>query len=157
MVLNINDWIFDVDLKKTMEHSSLLSADHCCCGYCVNYYLAIKKVHPALCSFLGQFGLDVEGPVELMPLEPTLYLAIYPVQGRVLQFGHSPIMVDGIPVTVEFNRAGTFKLEVGYISLPWLLKEPMDEVVSPANEPEFLEKMYRKALGRSAGSIHVPS
>lgn len=122
MVLNIDDWIFDVDLKKTMEYSSLLSADHCCCGYCVNYYLAI-----------------------------------YPVQGRVLQFGCAPIMVGGTPVTVEFDCSGTFKLEVGYIPIPWLLKEPMDEVVSPANEPEFLEKMYRKALGRSAGSIYVPS
>jgi hypothetical protein len=156
MVLNIDDWIFDVDFAKTMEHTSLLSADHCVCGYCVNYYLAIRELYPALCSFLGQFGLDLEGPVELMPIEPTLYLATYPVQGRVLRLGSAPMMVDGIPITVEVD-GNAFRLEVGYLSLPWLLDEPMDEVVSPANEPEFLEKMYRKVLERTSGNTAILS
>ena len=156
MVLNIDDWIFDIDFAKTMEHASLLSADHCDCGYCANYYLAIRELYPGLCSFLGRFGLDLEGPVELMPIEPTLYLATYPVQGRVLRLGSAPMMVDGIPITVEVD-GNAFRLEVGYLSLPWLLDEPMDAVVSPANEPEFIEKMYRKVLDRSAGLTFIPS
>lgn len=157
MVLNIDDWTFDIDFTKTMEHASVLSEDHSCCGYCVNYYTAIRKSYPGLCIFLRKFGVEIEGPMELMPFEPTLYLASYLVQGKILQFGSVPMIAHGIPVTAEYACDGAFMLEVGYLSLPWLLDVPMDEVVSPANEPEFLEKMYQKMLDRNAGNAFILS
>ena len=157
MVLSVDDWIFDIDLEKTMLHASLLSEDHCSCGYCLNYYLAMRKVYPKLCLFLQKFGLSVDGPMELMPVEPTLYLAGYPVQGKVLRFGREPMVIDGIPVVALWENEVQFILEVGDIPLPWLMDEPMDSVVSPANEPEFLDRMNRKMLERNAGDAFLLS
>lgn len=157
MILKINDWEFDIDLDATREHSSFASEDHCTCGYCENYYRAVKLCYPGLKPFLKRFGLDIDGPVEMYPIEPTLYLSGYRVTGRILKFGNSPMMVDGIPVSADPREERYFMLEVGEMHLPWLLAEHPDDVVSPANEPEFLEKMYRKILSRDPGYNGIQS
>ena len=114
-------------------------------------------VYPALKGFLKQFGLEIDGPVEMYPIEPTLCLAGYRVTGQIVQAGNGPMMVDGIPVTATPVDERYFMVEVGEIPLPWVLKEDMNEVVSPANEPEFLEKMYRKMLQRDIGYCGILS
>jgi len=48
-------------------------------------------------------------------------------------------------------------LEVGEMQLPWVMHEDPDEVISPANEPEFLEKMYRKMWERNLGNPGILS
>ena len=153
MVLQINDWVFDIDVEKTKEHSSFALKSHCICGYCVNYYTSVNEVYPDLKPFLEGFFLEIEGPSEMYPIEPTLYLSGYRIFGKVLKAGNGPFMVDGIPVTPDIRDEERFVLEVGEMMLPWVLEEDMDEVISPANEPEFLEKMYRKILGRRSGFI----
>ena len=84
----------------------------------------------------------------MYPIEPTLYLAGYRVTGNIVQFGKAPMMAGKAPVLAEPSENGTFLLEVGEVLLPWILEEDMDEVISPANEPEFLERMYRKLMQR---------
>lgn len=153
MKLKINDWEFDIDDQRTAEHSSLVVSEHCSCGYCENYYRAVKKSCPDLAPFLARFRVHVDGPSEMYPIEPTLYLAGYRVFGRVLRAGSGPMMVSGIPVTADIREPDQFMLEVGEMILPWVLEEDMDEVISPANEPEFLDKMYRKLLSRGSGFI----
>lgn len=148
MVLQIDDWVFRVDLEKTREHSSFVSSEHCTCGYCENYYRAVNLTYPSLRPFLARFGVMIEGPSEMYPIEPTLCLAGYRVFGEIQTYGKGPIMIEGVPVTAEPVDGVHFMLEVGEMPLPWVLDEDMDEVVSPANEPEFLEKMYRKLLLR---------
>ena len=157
MVLQIDDWIFRVDLERTKEHSSFVSSDHCTCGYCENYYRSAGVVYPDLKSFLSQFGIKLDGPSEMYPIEPTLYLAGYRVFGKVEAFGKGPIMVDGIPITAEPVDDAHFMLEVGEMPLPWVLEEDPDEVISPANEPEFLDKMYRKLMLRNGYSGFISS
>lgn len=157
MLLQIDDWIFDIDVEKTAEHSSFAASDHCTCGYCENYYRAARLQYPGLRRFLLQFGLQTEGPVEMYPFEPTLYLALYRVTGRIVAFGKGPMMADGVPVTAQPSEEPFFMLEVGEMVLPWLLQEDMNEVISPANEPEFLDKMYRKMIGRYGGTSSIPS
>ncbi len=152
MFLKINDWEFDIDLERTREHSSFVFQDHCTCAYCENYYHAVKRCYPQLIPFLKQFGLQIDGPVEMYPIEPTLYLAGYRVIGKILHIGIEPIMVGDIPVVAEPREDWCFQLEVGELPLPWVLQEDMDQVVSPANEPEFLERMYRKIAQRSLAS-----
>ena len=149
MVLQINDWIFRIDMEKTKEHSSFVSSEHCTCGYCENYYRSVNPTYPELKAFLLRFGVKIDGPSEMYPIEPTLYLAGYRVFGTILQYGNGPVMVNGIPVTPEPVDDAHFMLEVGQMPLPWVMAEDMDEVISPANEPEFLEKMYRKLLLRN--------
>lgn len=148
MVLRINDWIFDIDLASTKEHSSFASLEHCTCGYCENYYRAVPLFYPALKPFLARFGLRVDGPSELYPIEPTLYLVGYRVTGSIRQAGAGPMMVDGVPVTAVPVENGYFMVEVGEMPLPWVLREDRDEVISPANEPEFLHRMYQKLAKR---------
>lgn len=150
MILQINDWIFRIDMEKTKEHSSFVSSEHCTCGYCENYYRAVNLTCPDLKAFLLRFGIKVDGPSEMYPIEPTLYLAGYRVFGTIMQFGNAPMMVNGIPVTPEPVDEAHFMLEVGQIPLPWVMAQDWNEVISPANEPEFLEKMYRKLLLRDS-------
>ncbi len=152
MYLKINDWEFDIDLTATREHSSFAAGDHCTCGYCENYYRAVKLYYPELIPFLKQFGLHIDGPVEMYPIEPTLYLSGYRVTGKILKIGSEPMMAGSVPVIAEPREPGLFLLEAGEIPLPWMLQEDMDEVIIPANEPEFLEKMYRKLAQRSLAS-----
>ena len=153
MLLKINDWEFDIDAERTAEHSSLVVSEHCTCGYCENYYRTIQSTCPNLQNFLSRFCVHVDGPSEMYPIEPTLYLSGYRIFGRVLRAGIEPMMVDGVPVVADIRDSDQFMLEVGEMELPWVLEEDMDEVISPANEPEFLEMMYRKILSRSSGFI----
>ena len=152
MVLEINDWVFRIDLERTKEHSSFVSEEHCTCSYCENYYRTVNLVYPELKGFLGRFGIRIDGPSEMYPIEPTLYLAGYRVFGEILSYGLGPVMVNGIPVTAEPVDNAQFMVEVGEMPLPWSLSEDPNEVVSPANEPEFLEKMYRKLQLRNSCS-----
>ena len=157
MVLQIDDWVFRVDLERTKEHSSFVSGEHCTCSYCENFYRTAGVVCPALKEFLVQFGILIDGPSEMYPIEPTLYLAGYRVFGEIMTYGIGPMMVDGVPVTAEPVDEAHFMLEVGEMPLPWVLPEDPEEVISPANEPEFLEKMYRKLLLRNGSSGPVCS
>ena len=77
--------------------------------------------------------------------------------GQVETYGNSPMMVDGVPVSAEPVDDVHFMLEIGEMPLPWMLDEDPDEVISPANEPEFLEKMYLKMLKRNAYSGFLSS
>ena len=156
-MLKINDWEFDIDLDATWDHSSFAASDHCTCAYCENYYRTVRNCYPHLSAFLKLFGLDIDGPVEMYPFEPTLYLAGYRVHGRIVRPGLAPVMVDGVPVSAEPREDGLFMLEVGQMQLPWVMHEDPDEVISPANEPEFLEKMYRKMWERSLGNPGIVS
>jgi len=149
LVLKIDDWVFRVDLEKTREHSSFVSSEHCTCGYCENYYRSVIRTYPGLKPFLSGFGVLVDAPSEMYPIEPTLYLAGYRVFGSIVTYGKGPMMVDGIPVTAEPVDEVHFLLEAGEMFLPWVLEADMHEVISPANEPEFLERMYRKLLLRN--------
>ena len=157
MTVTVGEWIFEVDVAKTKEHAAFALGSHCTCGYCENYYRVADREYPNLRTFLDRFFLELEGPSEMYPFEPTLCLLAYKVSGRILQAGAEPIMVDGIPIMGQIIDGETFKLEVGEIELPWILEEDMDEVVSPANEPEFLERMYRIMLKRNWGNNAFPS
>ncbi len=141
MIFTIDDWVFDVDTEATLAHTTKNSLDHCTCGYCKNYYEAVEQTHPELIDFLSQFGVNIQGPSELMPFEPTLILACYRVCGKIINWGHTQITAGRVPITVETGENGTFCLWVGEMLLPWLQEEDMFDVVSPANLPEFIERM----------------
>lgn len=161
MILKIEDWEFDTDMERTMEHSAQEAAEHCDCAYCRNFYAAVDTAYPELRPFLTQFGLDIEAPEELMPFEPTNVLCAYAVEGRILRFGQQMTHIGGIPIYGENPQDAMinvrcktpyFILWVGSMELPWVLDEPMEETVSPANEPSFLKKMWDRLLGRAPKS-----
>ena len=141
MELKLGDWLFQVDLEATRRVTEQYSTDHCTCGYCANYYQAAPLVHPQLVSFLEQFGVYFYGPSEVMPFMPTCVLSCYRVQGKILQFGRETLMAGEVLITPESGEDGTFLLWAGEMQLPWLQEETQEDVVSPANLPEFLDRM----------------
>lgn len=143
MLLQFGDWKFEVDAEATRERTSTYSFDHCECGYCKNYYDVIDQAYPQLRPAMEQFGIYLEGPCELMPFEPTLMLACYRVDGAIKQWGHSGLYINGIPLIPEAGDENTFLLWVGEMRIPWVQKEAPEDVVSPANLPEFMERMQR--------------
>ena len=157
MILQIDDWVFDIDMATTMEYTSSELSEHCDCAYCRNFYAAVDNTYPQLRPFLAQFGVEVEAPDELMPFTATLVENWYAVSGTILQKGLQPIVVDGtkvLPLNADEALMNTacpkpfFVLSVGTMDLPWVLDEPMEDVASPANEPSFLKKMWNKLLNR---------
>ena len=165
MILQIDDWKFDIDMERTMEHSSNEAAEHCDCAYCRNFYATIDTCHPDLRPFLAQFGLDVEAPDEMdtdvYRYDQIDYEPAYIVFGRIVQAGTSAITVGLLSILVEKPHKGSylwdvvpkeadcFSLRIPYFSVPWILDESIEDVVSPANEPTFLQKMWNKILNRS--------
>lgn len=141
MILEIGDWRFRVDMEATRERTSKYSFEHCQCGYCKNFYDSIDMAHPHLRPLMEKFGINLEGPSELMPFEPTLMLACYRVDGEILRWGQTGLSAGGIPIVPETADADTFLLWVGELELPWLQQEAIEEVISPANLPEFMARM----------------
>lgn len=48
MILQVADWVFDVDISKTMAYSAGIWEDHCTCGYCRNIYETLDSEYPQL-------------------------------------------------------------------------------------------------------------
>lgn len=155
MIIEIQDWVFEIDREATRAYTQGNLEDHCECGYCRNYYLTIDRIYPALKPFLEQFGAHAEAPVDFLPVEPTLCIVSYAVSGRILRSGTKPIYLDGLSISVQTQTQLDYELKcpqpyfvftTDYLDLPWILDEDMDEVISPANEPECMERMWRKLL-----------
>ena len=151
--IDVLDWSFEVDLDATHNHTTKNSTDHCTCGYCRNFYEALPLVYPSVISFLSIFGVNYQGPSELMPFTPTLMLACYRIRGKIVNWGREVLSVDGIPIVPEANDGGTIFLWVGEMELPWLQEEDPDQVLSPANQPEFLLRMQEVWLHRHSEDL----
>ena len=141
MILKVADWCFRVNVTATKENSIRYSEDHCTCAYCQNYYDTVEQAYPGLKKFLGEFGIDMHGPVEVMPFEPTLFMACYRVCGQIRTWGFQELWADGVSVVPESGDEETFLLWVGELELPWVQSVSPEDVVSPANYPEFLDRM----------------
>ena len=158
MILQIDDWKFEIDLTATMEYSAAEAADHCICAYCRNFYASVDGTYPDLRPFLARFGINIEAPDELIPyFPPTECEAYFAVCGRIVEQGSGPIVINGLtvfpqqPQEAMVNTGMThpyFFLLAGLMRLPWVLDEPMEEVESPANQPFFTRRVWNKLLGR---------
>lgn len=144
--ISIADWRFLVDLDATREYTVKCSTDHCLCPYCRNFYRTVDAAHPRLRSVLDGFGIYLDGPCEVMPLEHNVILAAYRITGSISGIGNTRLFVDDVPLIPEESENGTFLLWAGPMELPWVQDIAPEEVISPANEPEFLERMTKKVL-----------
>ena len=154
MELRLGDWLFAVDIEQTFSITTRNCLDHCTCGYCKNYYEAVPLSYPGFVEFLSRFGVNFHGPSEVMPFLPTLVLTCYRVQGKILEFGTDPIWAGDVLITPEPADEQSFFLWAGEMELPWIQLEPQEDVVSPANLPEFMDRMEQIWLLRHGpGSI----
>lgn len=162
MVMQIGGWTLDVDVALNMQITSAQAEDHCTCGYCRNFYETIDSSCPSLRPFLAKLGVHVDGPDELSPFEPTIYEASYIVNGKILKRSEQKLYIDGVPVKIvdavhadmdTIRPEPYFVLVIGLIELPWVLDEDPSQVVSPANEEQYLQRMQRKLMSRAAEDI----
>lgn len=159
MVITLNDWVFDVNVDATMEYSNSITKDYCQCGYCRNFRSAAHTSYPGVHDLLRKFGNQISTPEELMPFEPTVYEGSYCISGTILQRGQQPIHYGQCRIWV-LSQSETdyetecespyFVLRSEALELPWVLDEDMDEVISPANEPEYLQRMWSRLLESAA-------
>jgi hypothetical protein len=68
------------------------------------------------------------------------------VTGQILKKGETRLWVDDVPLRPEEADDNTFFLWAGEMDLPWTQDEDMDEVLSPANQPEFMDRMMQRWL-----------
>lgn len=163
MRLKIADWIFEVDIPATMSYSAGVWEDHCTCGYCRNFYETLDSEYPMMKPFLEQFGMNSLTPEEMSPIEPTLCIVSYCISGSIVQNGIYPIDIGGVVLTVSTHEENPlyeppfgkpfFVLTTGLLELPWVLNEDMDEVISPANEPEYMERMMNRLLENADSDV----
>ena len=146
MVIRLADWQFQVDVQETERYTTQCSLDHCTCPYCQNYYETVDRAHPNLRPVLSRFGIYLNGPCEVMPFEPTLVAACYRVAGQIISRGESYLYVDQVPLRPEEADERTFFLWIGPMELPWEQAVDEDEVLSPANQPEFMDRMMARLL-----------
>ena len=157
MIISVENWDFDVDMAQNMEISSMQAAEHCDCGYCENFYQTIDAAYPSLRPFLAKFGIDIMGPDELSPFEPTICEVSYIVQGHITHRSNTQLYIDGVPLRIFSSQDADmdtvrpepyFVLNVGLLELPWVQPEDPSSVISPANDPAYLERMEKKLLSR---------
>lgn len=153
MILQIDDWKFQIFEVATRKHYARQLAEHCQCAWCRNFYEAVDGAYPNLRPFLDRFGVHIEAPEEMMAFTPTLCINYYAVCGEILERGGEDIVIDGVTVTpqtweeAKVNTALSepcFFLEAGCMTLPWVLGEPMEEADSPAKGKNFIQRL----LGR---------
>ncbi len=149
-IIRLADWVFSIDPEATRQYTMQCSTDHCLCPYCRNYYETVDEAQPRLRQVLSGFGAFLDGPCEVMPLEHNVILAAYRITGQILQPGRTALYVDEASLIPEPSENGTFLLWVGPMELPWIQEENPEDIISPANEPEFLERMTAKWLQLTA-------
>ena len=162
MILQIADWVFDVDIPATMEYSAHIASDPCGCGYCRNFRQTIDDAYPQLRTFLEQFGMNSQTPEEMSPIEPTLCMVSYCIGGSIVKRGIYPLDLGGVVLSVPEKPdplyhppcgPNFFVFNSGLLELPWVLDEDMDEVISPANEPEYMQRMMNRLLENTDSEI----
>lgn len=156
MIIRIADWVFDADIPATMAYSAAVWEDHCTCGYCRNFYETLDGAYPSLKSFLKQFGMNSLTPEEMSPIEPTLCIISYCISGTIVKRGIYPLDSGEVVFSVSTHEENPlyeppfgkpfFVLTSGLLELPWVLDEDMNEVISPANEPEYMQRMMNRLL-----------
>ena len=87
-------------------YEALSENDICHCLYCKNYVLKIKETYPKLDEYLKSINVDIEKPLETMPLDVSTdkveYLgALYVVIGNKDLFKETQI--DGVNIKITDN------------------------------------------------------
>ena len=153
MIIQIDDWKFQVFTVSNRRYYAREAAEHCTCAWCRNFYESVDGQYPNLRPFLERFGVHIEAPDEMMAPNPTLCDCYYGVCGEILKQGSGDIWVDGVsvsPLTLEEAMVDThmdgpvFFLQVGCMMLPWVLEEPMDAAESPEKEKNFIQRLLRR-------------
>ena len=153
MIIHIDDWKFHAFSVSNRRFYAQKLEDHCDCAWCRNFYQSVDSAYPDLRPFLEQFGVHLNAPSEMIAFSPTLCTCYYVVCGDILEQGSADIVINGITVSpltkeealVNTDMEGpTYFLQVGTLSLPWVLEEPMEQADSPAKGKNMIQRLLRR-------------
>lgn len=154
--MRIQDSEINVDVEKTAEYYRSNTLCDCLC--CRNFYAQAKERFGKLEAFLSEFGISLERPDELESVEAdntVMYLtASYSVCGK---------LPDSYKKTVEISDGGMdlkvvigdsfspneqtgdyFMVSVYDMNLPWVLDEPIPEVLRTAEKLPKIKRLFKK-------------
>jgi hypothetical protein len=118
-----------MDKIKTENYYRALNNENLCfCDYCRNYYKEVKETYPELSDYLARMGIDIEKPLETMPLEPfegsIEYIAVqYIAMGNATIFKNENI--EGVHICIADSHPTTdideehYVIEIYPIRLKW--------------------------------------
>ena len=133
MLLQIEDWIFEIDIEKTQRHSSAEAAENCRCAMCRNFCRGLDGDYAGLKEKLSSFGICAEAPEKMNPMvfceEQILYDPMYYVFGRIVQKGNGPFLAGFVSVYPSdqgemLDGSAVFRLQIDGVTCPWMLEEP---------------------------------
>lgn len=106
-----------MDAKKTRAfYSKLSSQDICDCAYCQNYIRRVRAAYPAAADYLSHLGVDIEKPLETMPLEPD--------EAGKLEYAGPQYIVCGTPEGFAETRIGSVHVAIASSHPSTGLEEP---------------------------------
>lgn len=152
MRLQIDDWLFDVDLEATRAYSVQESSGHCDCASCCNFYAAVDAYVPQLRPFLAQFGLQIDAPDRMSPMQYSLervdYDPMYYVAGSIVEKGSTAMVVGNVRILADqtdalINGRSCFALNIDALSLPWLL-DPLEFDGLKPRKMGLLQRLFNK-------------
>ena len=100
-----------MNIEQTRRHyQSISEEDLCRCAFCRTYTAKIKAALPRMAAYLDSMGVDIEKPLEVLPLDETEeemeYMgAQYLVLGA--PEGFPEITVEKIPVFITDSHPST--------------------------------------------------
>ncbi len=138
--------MYDINIKFDYDGTEQYRENYeyqCDCAYCRNFYKTFKIKYPKISVFLEEFGLDVNFPLETMPLEyqkkdNTMgYTAYYPVKG-VIFVDTLDLNIEGLEIRILKESISSnpcpnpqmeepyFLIEINSIELDWVLDEEIE-------------------------------
>lgn len=106
-----------MDAEKTRAfYSKLSSQDICDCTYCQNYIRRVRAAYPAAADYLSHLGVDIEKPLETMPLEPD--------EAGKLEYAGPQYIVCGTPEGFAETRIGSVHVAIASSHPSTGLEEP---------------------------------
>lgn len=140
-IIEKNGWKFIFDKNKTSKYYENYS-DLCQCESCKNFYKNVKFISDDIRSFIEQFGIDINKPIEQQSIiadktkkivENTVYYAVIG-EAIALNYSNIPIgqsIVQIIPKEISPNTdipQPYFVFSVSDIWLPWTVDYNIDDV-----------------------------
>ena len=113
-----------MDTEKTRAFYSQLSGkDICGCAYCQNDVRQIRAAYPQLGDYLSRLGVDMEKPLETMPLEPD--------ETGQLEYAGPQYIVCGTPDGFAEPQIGSVRIEIA-----------ASHPATGVEEPNFVIELY---------------
>lgn len=105
-----------MNIEKTRTfYDRITLRDLCSCAYCQNYIQGIRAAYPEAAEYLAGLGVDIEKPLETLPLEPDSL--------GFLEYAGAQYIVLGTPDGFTKTTVGSVLVDMAGAHPPTALEE----------------------------------